>query len=73
LVYLRKTLTVDYLRTSITNAASLLEGEIDSTVPSKMVLDINNVDTQARAALRVEELLEYLSQDVGGHYSWKTQ
>ena len=73
LVYLRKTLTVDYLRTSITNAASLLEGEIDSTVPSKMVLDINNGDTQARAALRVEELLEYLSQDVGGHYSWKTQ
>ena len=73
MVYLRKTLTVDYLRTSITNAASLLEGEIDSTVPSKMVLDINNVDTQARAALRVEELLEYLSQDVGGHYSWKTQ
>ena len=70
---MRKTLTVDYLRTSITNAASLLEGEIDSTVPSKMVLDINNVDTQARAALRVEELLEYLSQDVGGHYSWKTQ
>tara|TARA_B100000674_G_scaffold465077_1_gene447655 strand:+ start:640 stop:834 length:195 start_codon:yes stop_codon:yes gene_type:complete len=64
---------VDYLRTSITNAASLLEGEIDSTVPSKMVLDINNGDTQARAALRVEELLEYLSQDVGGHYSWKTQ
>lgn len=73
MVYLRKTLTVDYLRTSITNAASLLEGEIDSTVPSKMVLDINNGDTQARAALRVEELLEYLSQDVGGHYSWKTQ
>ena len=70
---MRKTLTVDYLRTSITNAASLLEGEIDSTVPSKMVLDINNGDTQARAALRVEELLEYLSQDVGGHYSWKTQ
>lgn len=70
---MRKTLTVDYLRTSISNAASLLEGEIDSTVPSKMVLDINNGDTQARAALRVEELLEYLSQDVGGHYSWKTQ
>lgn len=68
--FLRSTLTAAYVRESISEAASVLRGKIDSPVPALMVADFNKASPLVE--LRIEELLEYLSLPLGQVRYWAT-
>lgn len=69
--FLRATLTPIFLRDAISAAAEKLRGEIDSSVPELMLLDIERKAPFAEK--RMEELFLYLSLPLGEFREWATK
>ncbi|WP_460597613.1 hypothetical protein [Geomonas sp. Red276] len=70
IAYLRGTLTPRFIHLSITTAAAMLRGNIQSSVPEQMMSDFERA--KVLVELRVEELLQYLAVPLGEVRSWVT-
>jgi len=68
--FLRATLTPSYVRDRVRAAAATLQAETDSLVPDLMVTDFESRSTFVE--LRIEELIQYLSQPLGQVREWIT-
>lgn len=68
--FLRATLTPLYIQQSISKAAAVLHGNINSTVPEQMACDFQAA--RVLLELRIEELLQFLSLPLGEVRSWTT-
>lgn len=66
--FLRSTLTPSHVLESITNAAAVLRGEVDSSVPELMVSAWD--EASVLVELRIEELAQYLSLPLGEVRQW---
>lgn len=68
--FMRAILTPNYVRNSISKAASILRAESGSLIPQMMIADFDSASTFVE--LRIEELIQYLSLPLGEVRDWLT-